>query len=269
MLRIDAISGGMQSFRETTSVLKCWSQFAVHYRFAKEGAELLPSFSELMAWSRMFPCSGAFGKYTSKLKLACELPGVSTEAFKHESLKRSKQRIKAIEPLCKTKHFITMSLLEQLLEVVKKEGDMTSSMLYIMSYAFLLRVPSEALPCVIGCKEEANKHLGTCHSRFYVINNSITIELARRKNMPNGACITRKCWCSNSPSTCPVHQLTALLCNERVIERAFFHLKQQKVNFQIKRKLCRLKIKDACEYRTHDFRRGHARDIHSSNNPLA
>ena len=87
--------------------------------------------------------------------------------------------------------------------------------------------------------------------------------------MPNGACITRKCWCSKSPSTCPVHQLSALLCNERVSERPFFHLKQEEVNLQVRRRLCRLKIKDACEYRTHDFRRGHARDIQSSKNPLA
>ena len=83
-LRIDALSDGMQSFRETTSVSKCWAQFAVHYKYAREGAELPPSFSGLMAWSRMFSCSGTFGNYTSKLKLACELAGVSTDALKHE-----------------------------------------------------------------------------------------------------------------------------------------------------------------------------------------
>ena len=87
-LRIDALSDGMQSFRETTSVLKCWSQFAVHHKFAKEGAELPPTSAGLIAWSRMFSCSGTFGNYTSKLKLACELDGVSTKAPKHDSLKR-------------------------------------------------------------------------------------------------------------------------------------------------------------------------------------
>ena len=66
-----------------------------------------------------------------------------------------------------------------------------------------------------------------------------------------------------------MHQLSAILTKDRVGERPFFHLKQQEVNLQLRRRLCKLKIKDACEYRTHDFRRGHARDLHSSKAPLA
>jgi len=66
-----------------------------------------------------------------------------------------------------------------------------------------------------------------------------------------------------------VHQISALLRNERVGERLFFHLKQQEVNLQLRRRLCKLKLKEACEYRTHDFRRGHARDLQSAKTPLA
>ena len=59
------------------------------------------------------------------------------------------------------------------------------------------------------------------------------------------------------------------MCKERIGERPFFHLRPEDVNLQLRRRLCKLNVKEACEYRTHEFRRGHCRDLQTSKNPLA
>ena len=43
-----------------------------------------------------------------------------------------------------------MALLEWLVLMARGQGDLESAMLYIVSYAFMLRVPSEGLPMCRG-----------------------------------------------------------------------------------------------------------------------
>ena len=62
---------------------------------------------------------------------------------------------------------------------------------FVMAYAFMLRLPSEALPIVVGPSDDA--------SSFFKEGDTVVLELKRRKNKPRGSRLVRKCWCSTSP----------------------------------------------------------------------
>ena len=62
---------------------------------------------------------------------------------------------------------------------------------FVMAYAFMLRLPSEALPIVVGPSDDA--------SSFFKEGDTVVLELKRRKNKPRGSRLVRKCWCNTSP----------------------------------------------------------------------
>ena len=69
------------------------------------------------------------------------------------------------------------------------------SMLFAITYIFLLRLPSEAVPITAGTGQNALR----------VESNEITLSLARRKNKPQGSLLKRGCWCSSCEAICPLH----------------------------------------------------------------
>ncbi len=77
------------------------------------------------------------------------------------------------------------------------------ALLWLFTYAFLLRLPSEALPAVAG----------TCSSAVVLSREGdlLRLSLARRKNKPAGSVLQRGCWCRESRRTCPVHTLGPLV----------------------------------------------------------
>ena len=79
-------------------------------------------------------------------------------------------------------------------------------MLYLAAYAFLLRLPSEALPMRSECPE-------TCDGQALLKKDGekLVLKLGRRKNRPLGSQLVRGCWCQESATTCPVHRLGTYL----------------------------------------------------------
>ena len=131
-----------RSLRETVSALKCWSTFAREV-LGLGGRELPPTVDGLAAWSRMFRSKHTFCNYVGKLKLACELAKVSTVSLEHPSVRRCKRTLTVMQRPPKPKMFIQKPLLVQLVTLALEEGDCYAAWLYILAYAFLLRVPSE------------------------------------------------------------------------------------------------------------------------------
>ena len=62
--------------------------------------------------------------------------------------------------------------------------------LFLLTYVFLLRLPSEALPVVAGQRDE--------QACFFREGQTVVLELKRRKNKPAGSRLVRTCWCSVS-----------------------------------------------------------------------
>ena len=153
------------------------------------------------------------------------------------------------------------------------------SMLWLVSYLFLLRVPSEVGSSRIGecirvwvcgvdpCQALPMKRCApgsiaaqNAQSIIWREGDEVCVRLARRKNRPRGSgTMRRQCSCAGGVRTCAVHTLW---------ERFFAHLPDgtcpwtavspNHARARLRQLLQTLGVPDAGAYGTHDLRRGHA-----------
>ena len=127
-----------------------------------------------------------------------------------------------------------------------------------MTYAFLLRMPSEAIP--------ARARVGERCLRLE--RGSLVLHLSRRKNKPEGSRLVRGCWCKESKTTCPLHVLGPWLEDCTDGSPLFPSVTAAGALRVLRTMLADLAFPHAAEYRTHDFRRGHAKDLQVSGRRL-
>ena len=89
----------------------------------------------------------------------------------------------------------------QMVKLALGQGEEEVASLMVLSRAFLLRVPSEALPM----------EWEGAHSCISVDSEKVALKLARRKNSRNSVTLTRRCSCSSGPPLlCAFHWLVKL-----------------------------------------------------------
>jgi hypothetical protein len=135
----------------------------------------------------------------------------------------------------------------------------------LLAWVFLLRVQSEALPLEAGTAEEAKSAaLGNGRQSAVWVNlleNTIHLRLARRKNRPNGSWLTRKCTCKESGLTlCCVHRMATYLAGKPAGSR-LFPLTPPRFLATIQRMLELLEFRWAANLTLKGFRAGRATDM--------
>ena len=259
---VDRILGSApHSLRSYLSGLRAWAAFATGV-LRTEG--LPPSVAGLVAFSLLFSNVGTFKNYLCAIKLACDLVGCDHSATGHTAVKRAATAIKKQQG--QPRHFraIGRRLLRKLCALSRAEGDLVDSMLYLTSYTFLLRVPSEGLPL------RSHKVNDACTHDHGISANSeeVSVTLRRRKNMPHGSRLTRRCTCRSCSETCPVHVLGPWLQGLPSGTKLFEGVTAPAALRRLRQRLLRLGTTDAAAYRLHDFRRGHAQDLVHSGSRL-
>ena len=141
----------------------------------------------------------------------------------------------------------------------KRKCDHRYSMLYLLAYTFLLRLPSEALPAVCGNIGMADS--GCEQAVVYLDGDVLCLRLKCRKNKQEGSLLKRECWCNSCPATCPVHRLWPYLLSCGLGQKPFAGITPANALTRLRCCLTELRIPEARYYRTHDFRRGHAQDM--------
>ena len=223
---------------------------------------LPPTIDMLLAWSSLFRCSGTFKNYLTHVRTACQLVGFDTGATYDRLL------VKAVNAIDKRRGYIPRPVMFLGIDIVRQMMVSSSAsnepktraiaMAFLTSYVFLLRMPSEGLPlCVAtGLAEDL-----TLQSVATVTADALSLRLRRRKNKEGGSVLVRKCWCKQCKLTCPVHVLGLyfVACGAGSQPFAFFHARSALGILRSWLKV--MGVKDASFYRTHDFRRGHARDM--------
>ena len=131
----------------------------------------------------------------------------------------------------------------------------TYAHLFLLAYAFLLRVPSEAIPVTAG---------GRGSSKLTREGEFLVLSLARRKNRPAGSRLARNCWCKECQRTCPLHVLGPVLDGRRQGLRVVLGVTAAGALKVLREMLAVLGVDQSVEYRTHDLRRGHAKDLQMS-----
>ena len=132
----------------------------------------------------------------------------------------------------------------------------THAKLFLLAYAFLLRVPSEGLPAVAGGLDQTEDQ-----AVLTLEDDVLVLRLKRRKNKPSGSILRRHCWCSTCAESCPVHVLGPMLQHRAPGEKLFPNISQAAACTTLKRMLEGVGVKEAGSYRLHDLRRGHALDL--------
>jgi hypothetical protein len=211
------------SLRSAQSALKAWASFSDAV-LGTRGNHLPPSIDGLVAWSRLFRRAGTYSNYISCISLACDMVGVCSDACRSRPVKRAKTALKKVEGRPREKRFISREMTATLVSFTLKI-DVSVAMLYIFSYAFLLRVPSEGLPAEVGHVGDIDTPLPPGrHSRLGMRGAELVLQLAKRKNRPHGSTIIRACWCSNCDTTCPIRVLARWLETFREGERPLAHI---------------------------------------------
>ncbi len=98
-----------------------------------------------------------------------------------------------------------------------KEEVRTYALLFLFSYSFLLRTPSEALPAIAGVD---GSEQGS-NSVLFKDGESLVLVLRRRKNKPKGSRLARKCTCRKSADSCAYHLIGQLVDATLVGARVF------------------------------------------------
>ena len=215
----------------------------------------------------LFRCSDTFGNYLNYVRIGCELVGAPTDSFRDLAVKRAKIAVAKRNLFsARPRHFIRRALLERLICIpAGAPAELQFQLVALMSYAFLLRVPSECLPCKLGGGTfREGDHSSLCFS-----GERVGLKLQSRKNKQSGSVLWRSCWCRVSCATCPVHAIGRAVAHLAPGSHLFPLLSAGQATRRLRECLASLDIKDAEEYRLHDFRRGHAQDLADSGARLA
>ena len=92
-----------------------------------------------------------------------------------------------MKTLCDSRHMVEAMVKH----AVKIPAHKHYALLFVTAYAFLLRVPSEALPMIVWMPHNVPEG----QSVVYMDGNTINLKLRRRKNRPKGSLLTRHCTC--------------------------------------------------------------------------
>ena len=129
--------------------------------------------------------------------------------------------------------------------------------LFLTSYIFLLRLPSEAL----GISFDGSEFRLGARASLVLVDGLLQLKLARRKNKQFGSVLHRACWCARSRQTCPVHALGNWFAALPKGTEPFKGISAASALSALRGFPTEIGVKDAALYRTHDLRRGHALDL--------
>ena len=209
----------------------------------------------------MFRSAKTFANYINYVRVGCDLMHVNSAATKDPLVKRATVAItKRGNFICQQPRFICKEVLAKLINHCLKSESTAEAMLYVAAYAFLLRVPSEGLPMRrgdVGIAAPCQEHKSVLHK----VDGEVVLLLSSQKNQPQGSRIVPKCSCNFSPDACPVHVLWPYFARLPVGHQPFANLSLNAVLVGLRNRLALLGVADAACYRSHDFRRGHARDL--------
>ena len=268
--KIAALLGSFpRSKASTASGIRSWMRFSDQVLGLK-GRELPPTADGLIAWSTLFRSSATFANYVGYVRVACELLGLSTAVFNETEslLRRAKASIDKKRHFVPRKPlFIRRNMVQQLMQVgCDTPLSEQHAYLFLVCYCFLLRLPSEGIPIA---RDSIGSRLSIGNSALIsVTHDEIILKLRRRKNKEGGSVLRRGCWCDKCAHTCPLHVIGPFIRRHTAGERLFAGITGGSALHHLRQLLTLLDVPNAYEYRTHDLRRGHARDLQASGSSL-
>ena len=221
---------------------------------------------DILGWSLAFRCIGTFSNYLGHVRSTSCALGHEPPPIGHPSVRRAMGAIaKRMWHSPRPKYGIQRTLLRNMMDRASCPAHWA---LWLVSYLWLLRVPSEALPLTVCDGEPPG---GSLQAAIWKDGNQICIMLKTRKNLPGGSGVIRRdCSCPGAVKLCPVHKLwEGFLADVPVGARPWAGTSAAMALGWTRRALRELSVQDAGAHGTHAFRRGHARDLLENGSTLA
>jgi len=222
-----------------------------------------PLLQDVLGWSNTFRCLRTFSNYLGYLRSACYALGCDAPPVGNPALRAAMNGIaKRSVFQARDKMFIDRVMLCNMVNAVKQGWeDIRMASLWLITYIFLLRMPSEAL---LACKgNPSDSGTETQQTLVWREGDEICVRILRRKNRQQGSgTMRRQCTCQGSALMCAVHGLW-----ERFWEnladgtQPWADISPGYARMRLRKVLQRLSVPDAQKYGTHAFRRGHAEDL--------
>ena len=220
---------------------------------------------------------GTFSNYLGHLRTACLALDVPMPPADHPAVARAKTSIvKRMLFSPKPRMFLQRTMVRNIfLSVERGLETLDMAMLWLTSYLFLLRVPSEALPMVRG-----NSVWAQCNQSTLYLDEEgkLCLRLQTRKNRPGGSLLRRSCACAACPKICPVHvvwlqffaklPLGAAPWKDVTPDKARSRLRATLTKLGVSNTVCCCtccgpavgwQVPNSHLFGTHDLRRGHAK----------
>ena len=235
-----------------------------------EGEWLPPESVTLVAWSELFRCCDTYRNYLGYVRFACactmlELP---MEAFDSRDIQQALSSIKKRHDFVpRRKLFIQRDLVGKLMTMpAKGQLPQCYAMLYLLTYVFLLRLPSEALPCT----KPSCEMIRNAQAQTWCDGIEIHLQIKRRRDMDGSSQMSRNCWCVASPGACPVHVLWPFFAAVPDGALPFAGITPGRAQKSLRHGLRLLPAtrEESGLFRCHALRRGHAKYLASSGAPF-
>ena len=245
-----------------------------------------PPLNLLLSWTTLFRSGQTLRNYLGYVQTGCLLAGVPTtvglimltiyayvvlqwscvQVFQDPALKRAKSSVDSAGYFSRRERmFIRRHMVEEMVRWSESNEHLRKqALMFLLSYSFLLRTPSEAMPAIKGV---SGAETGS-NSILFKNDDQLVLVLHRRKNKPSGSRLVRKCTCQQSPDSCVYHLIGALLDGTPIGGTMFGEMSVGAANLSLRLMLNEIGTENACMYRTHDLRRGHAEDLRLAGAPL-
>ena len=251
-LKIAAIQRSLPAYR---SGLRCWAAFCD----AIGRKQHLPvKASTVTQFSAMFANTMTLKQYLKHLRWAHRFLDLPI-TWETPSLTQILRGLSAGDVVPRQKIALPTKVVMKMVKVALDRDAMDVATVMVLSRAFMLRVPSEALPL-----EWAGSH-----SRIEVNKDMATITLARRKNSRGQVTLTRRCTCTTGPPVlCAVHWLLRLRTSGNTVGRVV-SVSRTPFAAEVKCLAQAVGFPNAALVGTHAFRCGMAQDLMGHGGTLA
>ena len=259
-VRLDILLGENDGkLRTVVAALRLYTAYVTDV--LQKCAMLPPVKDEVVAFSLAFRNAGTYSNYVSALRTACQIAKVSSGSLYGPEIRRASAEIAKRALPQAPKKFLSCNIVSRLSKSALANGCKLESALYLLAYSFLLRVPSEALPIVIGSESDLRVKPKSVEPLLVVTESELVLRLAKRKNCKDVSTLRRTCLCKNSKSMCCFHVVGQLVKELPVGTKLFDGLSRATALSNLRRRLTKVGVENPEAYRLHDMRRGHAQDL--------
>ena len=237
-----------------------------------------PTMEGVARWSTVFSPGKTFALYVNHLVKACHLMGIDNSWKTDIITALAKGLRNKVNPRVRFHNSLAPKILDKIIRHETWSSELAR--LCYVTFLFLLRLPSEALPLTRALPNELllspdiPSSKAVIGLREFQGEKRLVLKLSHRKNTRSVYTAMRPCFCGDNAllprHNCPIHRFwAAVIENTEPGSQLFPSLQRANFSRVFRAVLAKLGVQDADRYSSHCLRRGAANAILQSGSTLS